>query len=78
MDPHPDAIPKGVLWRLARTMLILVALMYALKLIGRQLSFDDTAYGLGALVFFFLATLTDRTDFYNFGPQPPDPGSRSN
>lgn len=60
-------MPRGALWRLTRTALIAVALMLALTLIGKELSFSDGAYGVGALIIFFLATLTDRTDFYNAG-----------
>ena len=74
---HEDAIPRGILWRLARSLLVCVGLMYALKLIGTELSFGDTAYGVGALVVFVLTTLTDRTDFYNAGPRPQGPGSQS-
>lgn len=74
---HEDAIPKGILWRLVRSFFICVGLMYALKLIGTELSFGYTAYGVGAIVVFLLTTLTDRTDFYNAGPRPQGPRSQS-
>jgi hypothetical protein len=66
---HEDAMPKGALWRLIRTAVIAFALMLALTLVGKALSFSDSAYGVGALIIFILATLTDRTDFYNAGPR---------
>lgn len=66
---HEDAIPKGMVWRLARTALVGVALMLAMTTIGKELSFSDSAYAVGTLIVFVLTTLTDRTDFYNAGPR---------
>ena len=61
---HEDAIPKGILVRLVRSLLIMLAMLCALTWIAQKLAVSDTLYGIGALVVFFLATLTDRTDFY--------------
>ena len=74
---HDDAMPPGAIWRLTRTALIGIALMVAMTSIGKALSFSDSAYGVGALIVFFLTTLTDRTDFYNAGPRSPRGDDRS-
>lgn len=74
MNEH--AIPKGFLRRMARTFLVGLALVYALKLIGQMLSFGDTAYAIGFVIVTILTTLTNRTDFYNPGPYLLDPPER--
>ena len=61
---------------MARTLLVILALVYALKWIGQKLSFGDAAYAVGVVVVFILATLTNRTDFYDVGPYLIDPPGR--